>query len=46
MSKEMEWYLTEPERKTLMTEISELNKTDKGIVMEFIRALLRDRKPT
>tara|TARA_R110002072_G_scaffold50608_1_gene136041 strand:- start:1847 stop:1987 length:141 start_codon:yes stop_codon:yes gene_type:complete len=46
MSKEMEWWLTEQERKTLMTEINALKKSDKALVMEFIRELLENRKPT
>jgi hypothetical protein len=46
MGKEMEWWLTEPERNALMTEINELTDTDKKNAMEFIRALLKAREPT
>lgn len=46
MSTEMKWWLTEPERKTLMTEIHALKQSDKALVMEFIRELLENRKPT
>ena len=46
MNKEMEWWLTEPDRKNLIKEITALNKKEKKIVKEFIEALIKDRKPT
>tara|TARA_B100000780_G_C21068895_1_gene430002 strand:+ start:328 stop:471 length:144 start_codon:yes stop_codon:yes gene_type:complete len=46
MGKEVERWLDEPEQNTFMTEINALQDADREIVMEFIRALLRKRKPT
>ena len=46
MSKEMEWWLTEPERKNLMAEINALTESKKARVMDFMRELLENRKPT
>ena len=45
MSKEMEWWLTEPERKALMTEINALTESKKARVMDFMRELINSRKP-
>jgi hypothetical protein len=46
MSNEIIWRLTEPERKALMTEIHALNNNDKALAIDFIKELLRSRKPT
>jgi hypothetical protein len=46
MSKEMEWWLAEPERKALMAEINALTESKKARVMDFMRELLENRKPT
>lgn len=45
MSKEMEWWLTEPERKALMTEINALTESKKARVMDFMRELIKNKKP-
>ena len=45
MGKEMEWWLTEPERKTLMAEINALTESKKARVMDFMRELIKNGKP-
>tara|TARA_R110000796_G_scaffold76624_6_gene171358 strand:- start:3763 stop:3903 length:141 start_codon:yes stop_codon:yes gene_type:complete len=45
MSKEMEWWLTEPEGRTLLNEIKALKENERSMVMEFIGELINSRKP-